>query len=79
MVSLTTVYVVSVLLTSIAGIGSSFAANKFVGGAKPAQETPPASVPLPSPPSDEEERPVLYSEPESDPTQPGGSRSSFQH
>lgn len=34
MVSLTTVYIVSVLLTSIAGIGSSFAANKIIGGSQ---------------------------------------------
>lgn len=40
MVSLTTVYIVSVLLTSIAGIGSSFAANKMVGGVGPSTEGP---------------------------------------
>jgi len=33
MVSLTTVYILSVILTSIAGMGSAFAGNKFVGGA----------------------------------------------
>jgi hypothetical protein len=32
MVSLTTVYLVSVILTSIAGFGSVFASKKFVGG-----------------------------------------------
>lgn len=46
MVSLTTVYIVSVILTSIASIGSSFAANKMVGGAvtlppEPVEEQPP--------------------------------------
>lgn len=32
MVSLTTVYIVSVILTSIASIGSAFASNNLVGG-----------------------------------------------
>ena len=32
MVSLTTVYLISVILTSIAGIGSAFAGNKVSGG-----------------------------------------------
>lgn len=35
MVSLTTVYIVSVILTSIAGMGSAFAAKRFVGGEIP--------------------------------------------
>ena len=39
MVSLTTVYVISVILTSIAGIGSSFASDKLVGGSQPNAQT----------------------------------------
>lgn len=46
MVSLTTVYIVSILITSIAGIGSAFAGNKMIGGSAPIPE-----VPLESPPS----------------------------
>ena len=45
MVSLTTVYIVSVLLTSIAGIGSSFAANKIIGGGAPVSAQEPEPVP----------------------------------
>ena len=48
MVSLTTVYIISVLLTSIAGIGSAFAGNKMIGGAPqetiPQEEFPPPSI-----------------------------------
>lgn len=42
MVSLTTVYLVSIVLTSIAGFGSVFASKKIVGGAivMPVIETP---------------------------------------
>lgn len=35
MVSLTTVYIVSVILTSIAGMGSAFVAKRFTGGGIP--------------------------------------------
>ena len=35
MVSLTTVYIVSVFLTSIAGLGSVFASDRLVGGSAP--------------------------------------------
>ena len=39
MVSLTTVYIVSVILTSLAGMGSAFAGNKMIGGAlEPTEE-----------------------------------------
>ena len=50
MVSLTTVYIVSVLLTGIAGIGSSFAANKMIGGGSPVSVEP---VPEPEPEPDD--------------------------
>ena len=44
MVSLTTVYLLSIVLTSIAGFGSAFAGNKMIGGAVtvPSQEEFPA-------------------------------------
>lgn len=45
MVSLTTVYILSVILTSIAGVGSAFAGNKMIGGSVP--------EPIPVPPIDE--------------------------
>ena len=32
MVSLTTVYILSVILTSVAGIGAAFASDRLVGG-----------------------------------------------
>ena len=59
MVSLTTVYILSVILTSIAGIGSAFAGNKMIGGGiappvppvdeleftgPPSEESPPSSI-----------------------------------
>ena len=43
MVSLTTVYVLSIILTSIAGIGSAFASEKVGGGVQtisPPEELP---------------------------------------
>lgn len=39
MVSLTTVYILSIVLTSIAGFGSAFAGNKMIGGAVPQEVT----------------------------------------
>lgn len=55
MVSLTTVYLVSIVLTSIAGFGSVFASKKFVGGAvvetslpEPIQEQSPKQEPIDS-------------------------------
>lgn len=48
MVSLTTVYLVSVILTSIAGIGSAFAGDKMSGGSSQIPtEVPPVSVQTP--------------------------------
>jgi hypothetical protein len=47
MVSLTTVYIVSVILTSIAGMGSAFAAKKFVGGGEIQELVPQAEEPIP--------------------------------
>jgi hypothetical protein len=60
MVSLTTVYIVSVILTSIASIGSSFAANKMVGGAvtlppEPVEEQPPQETETQEQPPEETE------------------------
>lgn len=52
MVSLTTVYIVSVILTSIAGMGSAFAGNKFIGGAQPTPVEEPSL-----PPSTEQTQP----------------------
>ena len=47
MVSLTTVYIVSVILTSIAGMGSAFAGNRMMGGAlEPVPEPTPTPVPV---------------------------------
>ena len=72
MVSLTTVYIVSVLLTSIAVIVSSFAAKKIVGGSAPSPiplgspSVPPyqdQDVPIP-PPSTEQIEPEVVSQPE---------------
>lgn len=58
MVSLTTVYLVSVILTSIAGFGSVFASKKFVGGSEiieeVANEPEPVDEQLISPPQVEE-------------------------
>ena len=49
MVSLTTVYIMSVILASIAGMGSAFAGKKIVGGATEVPLPPPQpAVPLPS-------------------------------
>ncbi len=50
MVSLTTVYIVSVILTSIAGMGSAFAAKRFTGGEIPEpvpQPEEPVTEPVP--------------------------------
>lgn len=47
MVSLTTVYIVSVLLSSIAGIGSAFAGNRMVGGSIATPEPAPSPTPVP--------------------------------
>jgi hypothetical protein len=48
MVSLTTVYIVSIVLTSIAGFGSAFAGNKMIGGGvtvpPPQEEFPAPSI-----------------------------------
>ena len=53
MVSLTTVYIVSVILASVAGIGSAFAGNKMIGGYIP--EPPLISQQAPS---EEEQSPL---------------------
>ena len=56
MVSLTTVYVISVILTSIAGIGSAFASNTLVGaGTQPISLPPPETLPELVPPSNIEQ------------------------
>jgi hypothetical protein len=51
MVSLSTVYLVSVVLTSIAGMGSAYLGNRvYKGGAQPVSvvaESPPISEPVP--------------------------------
>lgn len=49
MVSLTTIYLVSVILTSIAGIGSAFAGNKVSGGgtSQPTFEAPDLELEVP--------------------------------
>lgn len=62
MVSLTTVYVVSIVLTSIASFGSVFASKKFVGGSLSVPTQQPISElleevpykPTPSVPMEEE-------------------------
>jgi hypothetical protein len=48
MVSLTTVYIMSVVLASIAGMGSAFAGKKIIGGAAEVPLPPQPVVPLPS-------------------------------
>lgn len=48
MVSLTTVYIVSVILTSIAGMGSVFAGQKITGGAVSTPVPAPTPVPVAS-------------------------------
>jgi hypothetical protein len=67
MVSLTTVYILSVLIVSMAGMGSAFAGNKMAGGGI---ISPPVSEPVPEPvqeeavlqPSTEQTVPVVASE-----------------
>ena len=54
MVSLTTVYLVSIILTSVASFGSAFAGKKFFGGAVPVEE-PQQQVPRPTPSAPMEE------------------------
>ncbi len=49
MVSLTTVYLLSVILTSIAGIGSAFAGNKVSGGSNPQPTFEPPELELEAP------------------------------
>jgi hypothetical protein len=45
MVSLTTVYILSVLLASVAGMGSAFAGQKMIGGSTPVEEQfPPPNI-----------------------------------
>ena len=59
MVSLSTVYLISILLTSAAGFGSAFAAKKVTGGAV---TTLPPSETLPeAPPSEPKDQSVLSS------------------
>jgi len=53
MVSLTTVYILSVILTSIAGIGSAFAGNKMIGGATSIDLMPEEPPQFTAPPSEE--------------------------
>lgn len=54
MVSLTTVYILSVILTSIAGVGSAFAGNKMIGGSVPVYVPPPIDESqFTAPPSEE--------------------------
>lgn len=49
MVSLTTVYILSIILTSLAGFGSAFAANKMTGGGTTSEDqTMPTESPPPS-------------------------------
>lgn len=64
MVSLTTVYAISIMLTSLAGIGSAFMGNKFTGGAlmkPPTEKEEPPVAPVPSV-EEEEESPVQEEE-----------------
>lgn len=56
MVSLSTVYLISILLTSAAGFGSAYVAKKFVGGAV---TTLPPSESIPEPPSEPKDQSVL--------------------
>ena len=60
MVSLSTVYIISVVLTSIAGMGSAFLGNKVTGGAlqTPIVEDLPLEPELPPQPSIEQIEPV---------------------
>jgi hypothetical protein len=60
MVSLTTVYILSVILTSIAGMGSAFAGQKLIGGAPP--EPTPVPPTVSPPPSIEQIEPEFASE-----------------
>lgn len=52
MASLSTVYLISVILTSLAGFGSTYMGNKFKGGAEPVPLPVPESVPLQTPPEE---------------------------
>ena len=53
MVSLTTVYIISVVLASIAGMGSAFAGKKIVGGSANDANKTNVVEPIPSAPIDE--------------------------
>ena len=47
MVSLTTVYILSVILASVAGMGSAFAGDKMIGGTIVSKEPPKEEQPVP--------------------------------
>ena len=84
MVSLTTVYIVSVLLGSIASIGSAFVGKRFIGGGDnvveaPIEETGVAPAPLEEiPPKTDVPVPSVPLE-EDDPSQVAGRLYSTQH
>lgn len=63
MVSLTTVYIVSVLLTSVAGIGSAFLGKRFVGGSVSITEVPEPEILLPN--TEQTESPTSLEQPQS--------------